>query len=58
MSILNHAAVEALCSATYVENYLDCANNLSDEVQRMITKIFELDFRTMGYYIICNIKWI
>ena len=48
LGILNHAAVEALCSATYVENFLDCAHNLSDEVQRMITKIFELDFRTIG----------
>ena len=48
MSILNHAAVEALCSATYVENYLDCTQNLSDEVQRMLSKVFELDFKTMG----------
>ncbi|KAK2165585.1 hypothetical protein LSH36_48g05028 [Paralvinella palmiformis] len=46
MSVLNHAAVEALCSATYLENYLDCMENLPDDLQRVVTQLRELDSST------------
>ena len=48
MSVLNHAAVEALCSATYLENYLDCMENLPDDLQRVVTQLRELDSSTNG----------
>ncbi|XP_075227570.1 inhibitor of growth protein 1 isoform X2 [Lycorma delicatula] len=41
--MLNQAAVEALYSATYVENYLDCVENLPDDLQRQISRMRELD---------------
>ena len=50
MSMLNQAAVEALCSATYLENYLDCTENLPDDLQRIVTHLRELDFQTNGLY--------
>jgi len=43
MSMLNQAAVEALCSATYLENYLDCMENLPDDLQRVVSQLRELD---------------
>lgn len=43
MSMLNQAAVEALCSATYLENYLECLDSLPEELQRNISNIRELD---------------
>ncbi|KAI0218539.1 Inhibitor of growth protein 2 [Lamellibrachia satsuma] len=46
MSMLNQAAVEALCSATYLESYLDCTENLPDDLQRIVTHLRELDFQT------------
>ncbi|KAL3880450.1 hypothetical protein ACJMK2_032687 [Sinanodonta woodiana] len=45
MSVLNHAAVEALCSATYLENYLETMENLPDDLQRVITQLRELDIQ-------------
>ncbi|XP_063241212.1 inhibitor of growth protein 1 [Bacillus rossius redtenbacheri] len=41
--MLNQATVEALYSATYVENYLDCVENLPDDLQRYLTRMRELD---------------
>ncbi|KAI4463492.1 inhibitor of growth protein [Holotrichia oblita] len=41
--MLNQVSVEALYSATYVENYLDCVENLPDELQRLISRMRELD---------------
>ncbi|XP_071444643.1 inhibitor of growth protein 1 [Hetaerina americana] len=41
--MLNQAAVEALYSATYVENYLDCVENLPDDLQRHLSRMRELD---------------
>ncbi|XP_050501834.1 inhibitor of growth protein 1 [Diabrotica virgifera virgifera] len=41
--MLNQVSVEAVYSATYVENYLDCVENLPDEVQRLISRMRELD---------------
>ena len=48
MSMLNQAAVEALCSATYLENYLDCMDNLPDDLQRSVSSLRELDSQTTG----------
>lgn len=45
MSILNQAAVEALCSATYLENYLETMENLPDDLQRVVTQLRELDIQ-------------
>uniref|UniRef100_K1QU03 Inhibitor of growth protein 1 n=1 Tax=Magallana gigas TaxID=29159 RepID=K1QU03_MAGGI len=45
MSMLNQAAVEALCSATYLENYLDTMENLPNDLQRVVTQMRELDIQ-------------
>ncbi|XP_023931124.1 inhibitor of growth protein 1-like isoform X2 [Lingula anatina] len=47
MSLLNQAAVEALCSATYLDNYLDCLDSLPDDLQRVISQMRELDAQTI-----------
>ncbi|XP_047003067.1 inhibitor of growth protein 1 [Schistocerca americana] len=47
--MLNQAAVEALYSATYVENYLDCVENLPDDLQRLISRMRELDVTYQAY---------
>jgi inhibitor-of-growth protein 1 len=39
----NQAAVEALYSATFVEDYLDYVENVPDDLQRMNSKMRELD---------------
>ncbi|KAF7280275.1 inhibitor of growth protein 1 isoform X2 [Rhynchophorus ferrugineus] len=41
--MLNQVNVEAVYSATYVENYLDCVENFPDELQRLISRMRELD---------------
>ncbi|GAB0092709.1 inhibitor of growth protein 5 [Sergentomyia squamirostris] len=41
--MLNQVAVEALYSATYVENYLDSVENLPDDVQKYLSRIREID---------------
>lgn len=46
--MLNQAAVEALCSATYLENYLDAMENLPDDLQRVVTQLRELDIQCKG----------
>jgi len=46
--MLNQAAVEALYSATYVENYLDCVENLPDDLQRHLSRMRELDVTYQG----------
>lgn len=50
MSMLNQAAVEALCSATYLENYLDTMENLPDDLQRVVTQMRELDIQCRGNF--------
>ncbi|XP_065344575.1 inhibitor of growth protein 1 [Cloeon dipterum] len=47
--MLNQAAAEALYSATYVENYLDCLENLPDDLQRQLSRLRELDAIYQGY---------
>ncbi len=54
MSLLNQAAVEALCSATYLENYLDCMDNLPDDLQRCVSSLRELDCLSSGLYKFCS----
>ena len=39
----NQAAVEALYSATFVEDYLDTVENLPNEIQRHVSSLRELD---------------
>ncbi|XP_030759962.1 inhibitor of growth protein 1 [Sitophilus oryzae] len=41
--MLNQVNIEAVYSATYVENYLDCVENFPDELQRLISRMRELD---------------
>lgn len=36
-------ASEAVNSARYVENYLDCVENVPNDIQRYLTRIRELD---------------
>ena len=55
MSMLNQAAVEALCSATYLENYLDCMDNLPDDLQRSVSLLRELDSQTGGNLSVVNL---
>ena len=54
MSMLNQAAVEALCSATYLENYLNCMDNLPDDVQRVVSQLRELDVLLNGVFLTMN----
>ncbi|XP_063380902.1 inhibitor of growth protein 1 [Cydia fagiglandana] len=41
--MLGQASTEALLSATYVENYLDCVENLPNDLQRHLSRMRELD---------------
>ena len=41
----NQAAVEALYSATFVEDYLDCVENLPNDLQRHLSRLREFDLR-------------
>ncbi|KAI5645792.1 inhibitor of growth protein 1 [Phthorimaea operculella] len=41
--MLNQTSTEALLSATYVENYLDCVENLPNDLQRHLSRMRELD---------------
>lgn len=46
--MLNQVSVEAVYSATYVENYLDCVENLPNDLQRLISRMRELDVYYLG----------
>ena len=48
VSVLNQAAVDALCSATYLEHYLDCVDDLPSDVQRIVSMLRELDCLANG----------
>ncbi|XP_044731105.1 inhibitor of growth protein 1 isoform X2 [Chrysoperla carnea] len=39
----SHVSLEAMYSTTYVENYLDCVENLPDDLQRLLSRLRELD---------------
>lgn len=51
---------EAIFSATYVDNYLDCVENLPDDLQRYLSRVRELDisYRGKKSFIKNNIKTI
>lgn len=46
--MLHQVNMEALYSATYVENYLDCVENFPNELQRLISRMRELDVYYLG----------
>jgi len=48
VSMLNQAAIDALCSAAYLESYLDCVDDLPNDLQRTVTSLRELDCLTNG----------
>lgn len=43
--MLNQAALEAMYSAMYIEDYMDFIENVPDDIQRNITQLRELDLR-------------
>ncbi|GBM00126.1 Inhibitor of growth protein 1 [Araneus ventricosus] len=43
--MLNQAALEAMYSAIYIEDYMDFIDNVPDDIQRNITQLRELDLR-------------
>ncbi|KAF7992334.1 hypothetical protein HCN44_001659 [Aphidius gifuensis] len=47
--MLNQAVVEALYSATFIENYLDCVENLPNDIQRHVSRLRELDATCQTY---------
>nr|ACO10721.1 Inhibitor of growth protein 1 [Caligus rogercresseyi] len=47
----NQAAVEALYSATFVEDYMDCIENLPNELQRSLSILKEYDLRQRKEFI-------
>lgn len=46
--MLPQVSTEALYSATFVENYLDCVENLPDDLQRLLSRMRELDVTYRG----------
>lgn len=46
--MINHAAIEAMNSAVYIENYMDFVENVPDDIQRNITQLRELDLQYQG----------
>ena len=48
VSMLNQAAIDAVCSATYLDNYLDCVDDLPNELQHIVSSLRELDCLTNG----------
>lgn len=46
--MLSQTSTEALLSATYVENYLDCVENLPNDLQRHLSRMRELDVTYRG----------
>ena len=61
LNLSNQAAVEALCSGTYLENYLDTIESLPDDLQRNVTLLRELDIQSRGmlaYLFRLSVKWV
>ena len=58
MKMQNQAAVEALYSATFVEDYLDCVENLPNDLQRHLSRLREFDLRqyTVSFFLLLNIR--
>ena len=53
----NQAAVEALYSATFVEDYLDCVENLPNDLQRHLSRLREFDLRQYTVSFFFNVKF-
>ena len=49
--MVNNSAVEAICSATYLSNYLDTMEALPDDLQRNISQLRELHIRSRGTFL-------
>uniref|UniRef100_T1IRH2 Inhibitor of growth protein n=1 Tax=Strigamia maritima TaxID=126957 RepID=T1IRH2_STRMM len=47
--MLNQTAIDALCSVSYVEDYIDCAENLPDDLQRYISQMREYDVKYQDF---------
>lgn len=47
--------IEAVYSATYVENYLESVENLPDDVQKYLSRIREIDVQYRGKKLIKNL---
>uniref|UniRef100_A0A1B6CF77 Inhibitor of growth protein N-terminal histone-binding domain-containing protein n=2 Tax=Clastoptera arizonana TaxID=38151 RepID=A0A1B6CF77_9HEMI len=47
--MINQLAFEGLYSATYVENYIDCVENLPDDLQRHLSRMRELDVNYQAF---------
>lgn len=43
MTNLSQVSLEAMYSTAYVENYMDCVENLPDDLQRIMSRLRELD---------------
>ena len=55
----NQAAVEALYSATFVEDYLDCVENLPNDLQRHLSRLREFDLTQYSvsiHFVITKVK--
>ena len=55
----NQAAVEALYSATFVEDYLDCVENLPNDLQRHLSRLREFDLTQYSvsiHFVITQVK--
>lgn len=46
--MLSQTSTEAMLSAAYVENYLDCVENLPNDLQRQLSRMRELDVTYRG----------
>lgn len=46
--MINQAALEAMYSGIYIEDYMDFIDNVPDDIQRNITQLRELDVRYQG----------
>ena len=59
MKMQNQAAVEALYSATFVEDYLDCVENLPNDLQRHLSRLREFDLRqyTVSVFFFFFLGW-
>ena len=55
MSGILNPAVEALCSATYLGQYLDAMENLPNDLQRIVSEMRELDALTNGIIFIYTV---
>ena len=57
--MLNQAAVEALCSASYVENYINSMEDVPLSVQNIVTELRELEYKVKGnVYMVSTLKFL